>query len=188
MSLCLFPAEGLRTLVETAVGKFLIELVDTASRVDKFHFAGKEWVGIAGYLQLHQRVFLAIFPGDVFLGCCAGARQEGIARGEILEYHQSIISRMNLFFHDAVDFLLKNRKGKFFSKESKIFFVALQYLSSPLVILPGDVNNAGWKFKQASSALPRWSCCGRAILFYCCGATRSPAGAVSCPWGAKWAR
>ena len=87
---------------KTRIGEFLIELVDTAGRVNKFHLTGKERMRIARDLQLDQRILLAIFPYDRILGRSARTRQKGLIAGKILENHESVIPGMDIIFHNAI--------------------------------------------------------------------------------------
>ena len=82
------------------IGKFLVELVNTACRVHKFHFTGKKRVAVSRNIHFHQWVFVAIFPSHLFFGGGAGFTKERFVRGDVFEYHGAIRGRMNVFFHD----------------------------------------------------------------------------------------
>lgn len=89
---------------------FLIKLVDATGRVNKFHFAGVERMGFTGNFQLHQRIFITIFPHDGFF--CRNRRtgEKGVITGEILEYNKTVIVRMNVVFHNPCIWMCKGRK------------------------------------------------------------------------------
>ena len=66
---------GLFLLKELLV--LAVELINTAGGIDEFHLTGVERVRSAGDFELHERVFVAVFPLDGVLGVDGRARQEG---------------------------------------------------------------------------------------------------------------
>lgn len=48
------------------LGKFLVKLVSTTCRVNKFHFTGKKWMAVRRNFHFNKWIFFAIFPGDGF--------------------------------------------------------------------------------------------------------------------------
>ena len=87
----------------------LAELVDLARGLQNMLLAGVERVRRAGNLKFDQRIFLAIFPLDLFLGVERGAGQDSeIGRG-ILENHGPRLRVYALFHNSKLQTL--NRKG-----------------------------------------------------------------------------
>ena len=82
--------------------KFLVEFVDTAGRVNKFHFAGKKRVAERRDLHFYERVFIAVFPGDGFFRVDAGFAQESIVGRDVFEYNRAVAGRVDIFFHDFI--------------------------------------------------------------------------------------
>ena len=97
---------------EARFSKLLVELVDTAGCIHKLHLTGEERVRGIRNFQLYQRVFVAIFPNDGILGWSAGAGDERLITGEVLEHNQTIILRMNILFHIRMLFLSLNGTAK----------------------------------------------------------------------------
>ena len=83
------------------IGEFLVELINTSGGVDKLHLPGKEGMRLTRDLELDEGIFLPILPFNGIPGRGCGFRQESEITGEILEYHEPVISRMNIFFHDV---------------------------------------------------------------------------------------
>jgi hypothetical protein len=82
--------------------EFFVELVDTASRVHKFHFSGEKRVTVRRNLHFHERVFFTVFPGDRILRIHAGSAEERVVCRDVFEYHETVTSGMNIFFHDFI--------------------------------------------------------------------------------------
>ncbi len=79
--------------------KALVELVNTASRINELHLASKERMGFSRNLQLHQRIFTAIFPNNGVFGMCTRVAHPSLVTGEILENDLAVILRMDIVFH-----------------------------------------------------------------------------------------
>lgn len=86
-------------LREFGLGEFLVELINSASRIYKLHLTCKERVRLVRYFKFNQGVLVSIFPHDRILGRSARARQECLVTRKILEYYEAIIIRMNILFH-----------------------------------------------------------------------------------------
>jgi len=80
--------------------KFLVELVDTASRIHKFHFAREERMAEGRDFHFDQWILFAVFPGGFFTGVGAGTAQKCFIGGNIFEYHEAVVGRMDFFFHN----------------------------------------------------------------------------------------
>ena len=80
-------------------GEALVELIDTASSVNKLHFTGKEWVRCSRNFKLYERVVVAVFPFNGVLGLCAGVGNPRLIAGEILEDNFPEIFWMDITFH-----------------------------------------------------------------------------------------
>jgi hypothetical protein len=81
------------------LSEFLVELVDTTSRIHEFHLTGEKWVAVRGDLHFDQWVLVAVGPSSFFFCIGARAAKERIVGGNVLEYHKTIIFRMDTFFH-----------------------------------------------------------------------------------------
>jgi hypothetical protein len=79
-------------------GVATVELVHAATGVDDLVLAGVERMRGAGNIDLDQRIFLAVFPFDLFLARHGGASQERKIGGDILEHHRVVLG-MNVGFH-----------------------------------------------------------------------------------------
>jgi hypothetical protein len=53
-----------------------------------------------GDLQLHHRVFVAVFPFDGILGLYCRFAQERVVVGDVLENDETVIFGMDFFLHD----------------------------------------------------------------------------------------
>ena len=82
------------------LGVFLFELVDTAGRIHQHVLTGKERVRSTGDLQLHQRVFVPIFPFYRFFCSSGRAAQKTMTVTHILEHNVTVIGGMKIFFHN----------------------------------------------------------------------------------------
>lgn len=82
------------------IGEFLIEFVNTACGIHKFHFAREKRMAERGNLHFHQGVLIAVFPGDRFFRIDTGATQKAFVGRNIFEYDGAVVIRMNVFFHD----------------------------------------------------------------------------------------
>lgn len=94
--------------------KFLVELVNTACRVHKFHFAGKKWVAVGRDFHFHERVFFAVRPSSSIFCVGAGLAQKLVVSRDVTEHDRAVIGWMNIFFHVAI--LLKICCKPMFSK------------------------------------------------------------------------
>src|SRR5579885_1465799 len=74
------------------------ELVDATAGIDDLVLARVERMRVAGDFHLDDRVFLAVFPGDLVLARHRRTRQECEIRGDILEHHV-VVLRMDVGFH-----------------------------------------------------------------------------------------
>lgn len=90
--------EGQKGLV-LLLAVLLAELLDTTGGVDELHLAGVEGVGGAGDFQLHQGVFVAVFPLDGFLAVGAGFAEEGMVRGNVLEDNGAVALGVDVLSH-----------------------------------------------------------------------------------------
>jgi hypothetical protein len=81
-------------------GKFLVEFVNPACRVNEFHFPREKRVRLAGNLQLNERVFIAVLPHNSVIGRSAGTCQKGLVTREVLKYHGSVFLWMRIFLHN----------------------------------------------------------------------------------------
>ncbi len=79
--------------------KFLVEFVNTASRIYKLHFASEEGMAVSRNFHLHKGILFAVFPLNGFLRIGAGAAEESIVGGNVFEHHGAIALRMNIIFH-----------------------------------------------------------------------------------------
>lgn len=77
----------------------LTEFVDATSGVHKLRFARVKGVTHVTHLHLDQRVLVAIFPLDGFLGFSCGFAQKRIFVAHVLEYNQTVVVGMDAFFH-----------------------------------------------------------------------------------------
>ena len=82
----------------------VVELINTTGAVDELHLTRVEGVRGAGDFELHQGIFVAVFPLDGFLSVDGRARQEGHIVRHIFENNQSIILGVNVFFHRFLSF------------------------------------------------------------------------------------
>lgn len=89
----------LTLFAEVVATEFLLEFLDTASRVNEFLLAGEEWVTGPADFHVVQRVFLAIFPLYRVLAFDGRAGQETVVRSLVLEDDETVIVRVNFFFH-----------------------------------------------------------------------------------------
>jgi hypothetical protein len=94
--------EPLKLGILGKLGEFLVELIDSACRIDEFHLAGKEGVGFGRNFQADQGIFIAVLPGNGFLGGGAGFGQESLVAGKILEHNETVVGWMEIFFHNRV--------------------------------------------------------------------------------------
>jgi hypothetical protein len=53
-----------------------------------------------GDLQLHEGIFISVFPLDGILGFHGGFAQERIVVGDVLENDETVILGMDFFLHD----------------------------------------------------------------------------------------
>ncbi len=97
----LFKNRAVRSLFRE-LRKFLVELIDTTCSVNEFHFAGEERMAVGRYFHFHKRVFLSVFPGGGLFRVHTGFAEERIVRRDVFEYHEAIVSRMDIFFHDCI--------------------------------------------------------------------------------------
>src|SRR5690554_8185508 len=65
--------------------KPLAELVDPATDVHHPLLAGEERMALAGHVDLVERIFLAVGPGDVLLGLNVRPGQQGEVGRKVLE-------------------------------------------------------------------------------------------------------
>ena len=93
---------GLFLLKELLV--LVVELINATGSVNEFHLTSVERVRSAGDFELHERVFVAVFPLDGVLGVDGRARQEGHVIRHIFENNQSVILGVNVFFHRLISF------------------------------------------------------------------------------------
>ena len=77
---------------------FAFEAVNAASGIHNVLFAGVERVGLAADINAHQRVFLAVGPGDGLFGFHGGFGQEGEISAVVLENYRTVV-RVDVFFH-----------------------------------------------------------------------------------------
>ena len=82
--------------------EFLVEFVDTACRVYKFHFTGEERVAECRNLHFHERVFFTVLPGDGVFRIYAGFAYKSIIGRDVLEYNRAVAGRVDVFFHDFI--------------------------------------------------------------------------------------
>ena len=82
------------------IGEFLVELVNTACSIHKFHFTSVKRMAERGDFHFHQGIFIAIFPSDRFFRIHTGAAQKAFVGRNIFEYDGAVVIRMNVFFHD----------------------------------------------------------------------------------------
>lgn len=81
-------------------GKFLVEFVNPACSVHEFHFTREKRMGLAGNLQLDERILIAVLPYNSVIGWSTRTRQKGLVTGEILKNYRSVFFWMRVFLHD----------------------------------------------------------------------------------------
>ena len=83
---------------------FLIELVNTACRINQHILPGKERMRSVGDLKLYKGILIAIFPFYGLLGCSSGAAEEAVTIAHILENYEPIFIGVDAFFHNSMIF------------------------------------------------------------------------------------
>lgn len=74
------------------------ELINTAGSVHKSSLASVEGVRRAGDFHLNKGIGLTFELNSLFCLAC-GAGEEHITVAHVLEYHRTIVGRMDVFFH-----------------------------------------------------------------------------------------
>ena len=94
----LFRLSGRKKLLFLSVLVSLVELVNATGGVNDLDLAGVEGMRGVGDLNLHKRIFNT-FDLDGLLGIDAGAGDEYIFVGHILESYKTVGFGMDSFFH-----------------------------------------------------------------------------------------
>lgn len=76
----------------------LIKLLNAAGRINKYFFARIKGVRSRAHLDFYQRIGLAVFPFDGFLGTHSRPGQEFVIALSIMKYN-FLIFRMYVLFH-----------------------------------------------------------------------------------------
>src|SRR5436853_489127 len=103
-----------RRLSGFLLGVAALELLHAARSVDDLVLAGVVGVRFRGHLDLHHRVFLAVFPlhGLAALGVDGRARQESVVRAGVEEDHRPVVG-VDAWLHGrAPAEKVANYKGK----------------------------------------------------------------------------
>lgn len=76
-----------------------LELVDPSCGIHQYILARKERMRGVGNFQFDQRIFLTVFPFDIFAGLGGGTADKAGAIAHILEDDKTIIRGVEAFFH-----------------------------------------------------------------------------------------
>ena len=95
----LFGSFSFVFLVFCLLAPFLLELLNSAGRVNKFHLACVERVRCRADFDLEQRIFFAVFfPSACFLALDCRLDQESSTVGSVLEDHIPVV-RVDVLLH-----------------------------------------------------------------------------------------